>query len=202
MAAPAFPNPDELRERLVKTINDESIWKKEKDDKGIEIFVGKDDSKFKMFRGIGYIDEPIATLIPIVTDREKRKEWNEAFIGSDVIEQITPESKLIHPMFRAGAAKNRDFCCFASERSTETEFIEAQTSVEDPRVPPHKDFQRATVLLSGMHMTSVSPTRTRVLYMAQIDLGGWVPAMIGNMINMKQPLCIAKIRDYAEKQKK
>lgn len=138
-------------------------------------------------------------VIPLVKNKEHRKKWNEAYIDTDLIEDKA-EYKIMRPMFKAGAtATNRDFCVFFASYESETEFVDAQTSIEDSRCPPTKSFVRGTCFFSGTRMIAESATRTKVYYVGQLDLGGWVPAFIGNSINLKQPLCIAKIRDYSAK---
>lgn len=102
-------------------------------------------------------------------------------------------------MFKGGAAKNRDFCVYYANEKTEKEFIDAQCSIEDKRCPENKDFVRATCFYSGTRVIAETPNHLKVYYVGQIDLGGWVPAMIGNKINLGQPLVIGKIRDYAAK---
>jgi hypothetical protein len=88
---------------------------------------------------------------------------------------------------------------FFCETLSDTEYVDAQTSIEDPRCPPVKAFVRGKCLFSGTQFIKLSETQTKVIYVGQLDLGGWVPAFIGNIINVKQPMCIAKMREYAAK---
>ncbi|KAH7824339.1 putative StAR-related lipid transfer protein 10 [Monocercomonoides exilis] len=194
-----FPNADELLDRMRKMSEDESLWKKSKTDSGVDIFEGKVSTKYRQFRGVGYVDQPLATMVSVVKDAEKRKQWNEQMMGNEVVEDISEHVKVIHSKFNGGAASNRDFCVFYTDHLSDTEYIDAQTSIIHEKCPVMKGFVRATCLISGTRMIAESPTRTKVFYLGQVDLGGMVPSFVANIVNMKQPLCIARMRDFAMK---
>ena len=81
-------------------------------------------------------------------------------------------------------------------------YLDAQTSVEHPSCPPQKGFTRAKCFFSGTMMQKVSETQTRMYYVAQVDLAGWVPSFVANIVNEGQPLSIARLRDFAMSEEK
>ena len=39
-------------------------------------------------------------------------------------------------------------------------------------------------------------------YVGQVDLAGWVPAFVANVVNINQPLCKARLSKFAQDEEK
>jgi len=70
-------------------------------------------------------------------------------------------------------------------------------SVADPKCPEIKGKVRATMDIMGWYFEPL-PDRvgTKVTYLTQIDLGGWVPGSILKMAASQIPLVVAAVRKY------
>jgi hypothetical protein len=70
-------------------------------------------------------------------------------------------------------------------------------SVVDPRHPEVKGKVRATLKITGWFLEPL-PDRvgTRVTYITEIDLGGWIPGNILKMAATQIPLVVAAVRKY------
>ncbi|KAA6389930.1 MAG: hypothetical protein EZS28_014543 [Streblomastix strix] len=192
------PPREELVKKVLELADNEDLWNLSKEERDVKMYDSKEKNKYKMFRGQGW--QRIHQVVSIVTDLEKRKKWNPIFLGIEKIEDFSETEAIALCRFKGNPATDRDFLVYETIQRTETEYIEAQTSVINEAVGERKGFVRGTVIISGMHMKEVSPNHTSVIYVGQLDLGGWVPAFVANMVNEKQPLCIANIRDLANKE--
>ena len=102
-------------------------------------------------------------------------------------------------MFNASGVTNRDFCLICHTEVSNTHILDVQQSIEDSRVPVYKGFVRARNLFTGTLLERISDTETKMTYCGQIDLCGFIPHFVANIVNISQPLCIAALRDYATK---
>lgn len=135
-------------------------------------------------------------------NKEKRKIWNEQMIDNQKIADIDEFSGILNSSFNGSPASNRDFCVFYTYSETDEEYLDAQTSIEDERCPARKGFVRATCFYSGTMLQKVNDNQTKMIYVGQVDLGGWVPSFVGNIVNINQPLCIARLRKFCKDQEK
>ena len=136
-------------------------------------------------------------------DYSQWKNWYSQFKEQKIIEQIDPNTCIERVVYSSpGGASDRDFCELSVSEETDAGFLNAQMSFDDSRVPPVSGCVRANTQLTATLIQKVSDSQTQMTYVRQVDLGGYLPGFLRNMISSKQPMCIAMLRDCAEKQSK
>ncbi len=75
------------------------------------------------------------------------------------------------------------------------------TSVETPKVPRIVNRIRAQIQLNGwiLKPLSLDPPRTKITYVLQIKIKGWVPSIVANTYLTRRPLVLHVIDQYLQK---
>jgi len=72
-------------------------------------------------------------------------------------------------------------------------------SVEDPKVPANPNCVRGTLKIMGWAFEPLSDRlATKVTYITDIDLGGWIPGYFLKMAAGEIPLVVAAVRKYLD----
>lgn len=165
-------------------------------------------------------------VLGIISNISNRQHFDEMCEGGEVFRNLTSEARLIHIRFRARGGGlcqklRRDFCLllFCAELADGTCVVMSR-SVEHRACPPQSGYTRADLLISGWLLRPSSDgsqteatcasalqmcvaARSHVAgvccsYVVHTDLRGSVPSWMSNVIGAKQPLLIAKLRDFVE----
>ncbi|XP_021256937.1 stAR-related lipid transfer protein 9 isoform X2 [Numida meleagris] len=156
------------------------------------------------FLGAGVIERPLAYVWGLVRDPGKRHLYDRSINTARIHKKVTSHIQLVYLVTDTSLCylqQPRDFCCITVEAKEENLSVLAIQSVYDASMPhPCKDVVRGEILPSAWILEpDVVNGRdiTRVIYMAQVDLGApAIPARLLSSIAKRQPLVIARLAHF------
>ncbi|NXY42118.1 STAR9 protein, partial [Ceuthmochares aereus] len=156
------------------------------------------------FLGAGVIERPLPSVWGLVRDPGKRHLYDRTINTARIHKKVTSHIQLVYLVTDTSLCylkQPRDFCCITVEAKEENLSVLAVQSVYDASMPqPSKEVVRGEVLPSAWILEpDVVNGRdiTRVIYMAQVDLGApAIPARLLTSIAKKQPLVIARLAHF------
>jgi len=130
-----------------------------------------------------------------------RKLWDPWYEEGNLIENLNDSTSLTYMVMQGVAGtKIRDLSLVEKIQCTQDGTIYfAATSVE--KVPQVVDRIRAHLYLNGWIIKPISynPIRTRVTYVLQAKINGWVPTVVAKKYLLKRPLVVHTIDQYLQK---
>ncbi|XP_065610836.1 stAR-related lipid transfer protein 9 [Cyrtonyx montezumae] len=156
------------------------------------------------FLGAGVIERPLAYVWGLVRDPGKRHLYDRSINTARIHKKVTSHIQLVYLVTDTSLCylqQPRDFCCITVEAKEKNLSVLAIQSVYDASMPhPCKDVVRGEILPSAWILEpDVVNGRdiTRVIYMAQVDLGApAIPARLLSSIAKRQPLLIARLAHF------
>ncbi|XP_069714266.1 stAR-related lipid transfer protein 9 [Phaenicophaeus curvirostris] len=156
------------------------------------------------FLGAGVIERPLPSVWGLVRDPGKRHLYDRTINTARIHKKVTSHIQLVYLVTDTSLCylkQPRDFCCITVEAKEENLSVLAVQSVCDASMPhPSKEVVRGEILPSAWILEpDVVNGRdiTRVIYMAQVDLGTpAIPARLLSSIAKKQPLVIARLAHF------
>ncbi|NWX53169.1 STAR9 protein, partial [Steatornis caripensis] len=156
------------------------------------------------FLGAGVIERPLPSVWGLVRDPGKRHLYDRTINTARIHKKVTSHIQLVYLVTDTSLCylkQPRDFCCITVEAEEENLSVLAIQSVYDTSMPhPCKEVVRGEILPSAWILEpDVVNGRdiTRVIYMAQVDLGApAIPARLLSSIAKRQPLVIARLAHF------
>ncbi|KAF1396763.1 StAR-related lipid transfer protein 9, partial [Spheniscus magellanicus] len=156
------------------------------------------------FLGAGVIERPLPYVWGLVRDPGKRHLYDRTINTARIHKKVTSHIQLVYLVTDTSLCylkQPRDFCCITVEAKEENLSVLAIQSVYDASMPhPCKEVVRGEILPSAWILEpDVVNGRdiTRVIYMAQVDLGApAIPARLLSSIAKRQPLVIARLAHF------
>ncbi|KFQ79960.1 StAR-related lipid transfer protein 9, partial [Phaethon lepturus] len=156
------------------------------------------------FLGAGVIERPLPSVWGLVRDPGKRHLYDRTINTARIHKKVTSHIQLVYLVTDSSLCylkQPRDFCCITVEAEEENLSVLAVQSVYDASMPhPCKEVVRGEILPSAWILEpDVVNGReiTRVIYMAQVDLGApAIPARLLSSIAKRQPLVIARLAHF------
>ncbi|KAM6445938.1 stAR-related lipid transfer protein 9 [Rhynochetos jubatus] len=156
------------------------------------------------FLGAGVIERPLPSVWGLVRDPGKRHLYDRTINTARIHKKVTSHIQLVYLVTDTSLCylkQPRDFCCITVEAEEENLSVLAVQSVYDASMPhPCKEVVRGEILPSAWILEpDVVNGRdiTRVIYMAQVDLGApAIPARLLSSIAKRQPLVIARLAHF------
>ncbi|NXX83866.1 STAR9 protein, partial [Urocolius indicus] len=156
------------------------------------------------FLGAGVIERPLPCVWGLVRDPGKRHLYDRTINTARIHKKVTSHIQLVYLVTDTSLCylkQPRDFCCITVEAKEENLSVLAVQSVYDASMPhPAKEVVRGEILPSAWILEpDVVNGRdiTRVIYMAQVDLGApAVPARLLSSMAKRQPLVIARLAHF------
>ncbi|XP_009585328.1 PREDICTED: stAR-related lipid transfer protein 9, partial [Fulmarus glacialis] len=156
------------------------------------------------FLGAGVIERPLPCVWGLVRDPGKRHLYDRTINTARIHKKVTSHIQLVYLVTDTSLCylkQPRDFCCITVEAKEENLSVLAIQSVCDASMPhPCKEVVRGEILPSAWILEpDVVNGRdvTRVIYMAQVDLGApAIPARLLSSIAKRQPLVIARLAHF------
>ncbi|NXS72583.1 STAR9 protein, partial [Pandion haliaetus] len=156
------------------------------------------------FLGAGVIETPLPYVWGLVRDPGKRHLYDRTINTARIHKKVTSHIQLVYLVTDPSLCylkQPRDFCCITVEAKEENLSVLAIQSVYDASMPhPCKEVVRGEILPSAWILEpDVVNGRdiTRVIYMAQVDLGApAIPARLLSSIAKRQPLVIARLAHF------
>ncbi|NXF07268.1 STAR9 protein, partial [Smithornis capensis] len=177
-------------------------WKYQCTEKEVQVYYKVFPSATRHgFLGAGVIERPLPYVWGLVRDPGKRHLYDRSINTARIHKKVTSNIHLVHLVTDTSLCylkQPRDFCCITVEAKKENLSVLAIQSVYDASMPhPCKEAVRGEILPSAWIL---EPDRvngrdiTRVIYMAQVDLGApAIPTRLLSSIAKRQPLLIARL---------
>ena len=182
-------------------------WKKIKSKNGIKIFSRKvEGSSLLAFKGMATVNTSIGTLINVINDKPRHKEWVTRLAESDTVRLFTPlESIEYTHVYGIWPIADRDvvFHSKAIINQVKGEVVLLMHSVTDSAMPERDGIVRAELMESKYVLTILDDNKTSIEAEFHGDPKGWVPAWIANFFQRRWPFTTLKsLKEQAEKLEK
>jgi hypothetical protein len=196
------PSSDDLEQygkqniQQVLAYETQSHWINVKKVDGIEVdraIVG--NSAWQSIKATATVECSAENLAQQLTTADEMPRFDTMTSSCVVLNQVTPHTSVRYvqakPVFPTTA---RDFLVVTSEhRSGSNEIVIASRSIEfDEIMPLQPNFVRATMYISGYVLRALSPTQCHVTLIVHMDLGGYLPASVLNMLSTAAPIKLLK----------
>ncbi|NWS98276.1 STAR9 protein, partial [Mionectes macconnelli] len=177
-------------------------WKYQCTEKEVQVYYKVFPSATRHgFLGAGVIERPLSYVWGLVRDPCKRHLYDRSISTARIHKKVTSHIHLVYLVTDTSLCylkQPRDFCCITVEAKEENLSVLAIQSVYDASMPhPCKEAVRGEILPSAWILepdTVNGRDVTRVIYMAQVDLGApAIPARLLSSIAKRQPLVIARL---------
>ncbi|NWS10439.1 STAR9 protein, partial [Pachyramphus minor] len=177
-------------------------WKYQCTEKEVQVYYKDFPSATRHgFLGAGVIERPLSYVWGLVRDPCKRHLYDRSINTARIHKKVTSHIHLVYLVTDTSLCylkQPRDFCCITVEAKEENLSVLAIQSVYDASMPhPCKEAVRGEILPSAWILEpDIVNGRdiTRVIYMAQVDLGApAVPPRLLSSIAKQQPLVIARL---------
>eukprot|EP00339_Tiarina_fusa_P015843 CAMPEP_0117023768 /NCGR_PEP_ID=MMETSP0472-20121206/17710_1 /TAXON_ID=693140 ORGANISM="Tiarina fusus, Strain LIS" /NCGR_SAMPLE_ID=MMETSP0472 /ASSEMBLY_ACC=CAM_ASM_000603 /LENGTH=205 /DNA_ID=CAMNT_0004729991 /DNA_START=70 /DNA_END=687 /DNA_ORIENTATION=- len=194
---------DNTIDSLQKLCTSDDDWTFVNEKKEVKIHLRHvEESAVVMLRGVTTIPCTPDDILKCTEDLESRKSWDELFIEGNVVRELDDAHQIIHFKFKSPSmmVTNRDFVMArAVKRNDDGVILSNHVSVVVDDCPDAKGFVRGDVFASGYWIKPNGDGTSTVAYVVQIDPKGWIPTAIVNVVAKKQPLVLAKMRDFLAK---
>ncbi|RUP45233.1 hypothetical protein BC936DRAFT_148444 [Jimgerdemannia flammicorona] len=125
-----------------------------------------------------------------------RQIWDERFDGAEMREYFSHREALFYSKLKGSwPVSGRDIAGVSIRDTSEDVIYIAQSSVEDPKIPPVSSHTRAQLYISGWKISAV-PNGVSLTYITHVDIKGSVPSAFIKMIQLQTPQCAGKVADY------
>ncbi|XP_014107350.1 PREDICTED: stAR-related lipid transfer protein 9 [Pseudopodoces humilis] len=177
-------------------------WKYQCTEKEVQVYYKVFPSATRHgFLGAGVIERPLPYVWGLVRDPGKRHLYDSSINTARIHKKVTSHIHLVYLVTDTSLCylkQPRDFCCITVEAEEENLSVLAMQSVYDASMPhPCKEAVRGEILPSAwiLEPDIVNGREiTRVIYMAQVDLGApAIPARLLSSMAKRQPLVIARL---------
>ncbi|NXT10313.1 STAR9 protein, partial [Prunella fulvescens] len=177
-------------------------WKYQCTEKEVQVYYKVFPSATRHgFLGAGVIERPLPYVWGLVRDPGKRHLYDSSINTAQIHKKVTSHIHLVYLVTDTSLCylkQPRDFCCITVEAKEENLSVLAIQSVYDASMPqPCKEAVRGEILPSAwiLEPDIVNGREiTRVIYMAQVDLGApAIPARLLSSVAKRQPLVIAQL---------
>ncbi|OQR95291.1 hypothetical protein ACHHYP_00128 [Achlya hypogyna] len=169
-----------------------TTWSHVKDTDGVTVFRGVNDhSPWNCIKATTTVHCSVDELAKQLNDPAQMSVFDEMTDNCRVVEALNPsETTSIRyvqakPVFPTTA---RDFLVVTSEQRVGNKIIIGTKSVEHDAVPLNRSFVRAHTHVSGYLLRPVSETECQVTLIVHMDLGGYMPAYVINLLSVSSPI--------------
>jgi hypothetical protein len=170
-----------------------SPWERVRDDAGIAVHRRKiPGASIHEFRGRGVVDAPMAKVIAVAQDSDRRTEWMDRCIEAKTLEKPTQKSQIAYNRTKgSGLVSDRDAVIYGKAifdiRRKEVRF--EFHAVTYPKIPPRSGVVRMPALKGHWIFQPVAgdPNKTRVEYQVHADPGGYIPTFLVNLVSREIP---------------
>ncbi|KAI8993511.1 hypothetical protein BDB01DRAFT_329563 [Pilobolus umbonatus] len=187
--------------RSLKQLLREKDWKKVlKHKSGTVVYMLQKESKSEKiatFRGEiiieGFTPQSIFYVIGM------RKLWDEQFEEGRLIENLNDTTSLTHEVYKStGSSKAYDLTLVEKiDCEADGEILFGYTSIDYPPLPKTPGRTRTQIKLQGwvLKQLSTSPVTSRLTYVTQEHIKGWIPGLTKKSLARK-PLIVSAVNNY------
>jgi hypothetical protein len=141
-------------------------------------------------------------------DKDYRKQWDPLVYDLKLVEHIRDDWKVFYIHFKSNVylVSDRDFVyarnVFYSEDGKSCFLV--SVSVEHEKCPPVSGIVRGGCVLAGWYLEEIhdeksGKTDLYVVYLAQTDFAGWIPASVARSNLIDQPMNITRVAKLLNK---
>ncbi len=157
-----------------------------------------------MVKGEGVIKCPPEGIVAIVAEQANKASWDKMYKAGRVLQQVSEDCRVLYDSYnRIWPTAPRDFCSVALvERHVDGSVVMANRSVQHPDCPEVDGVVRANVMLGGIVLKPLPESNyehSHITYLMFVDVGGEIPTFVLNKIANDQPMCVAGLREVAER---
>eukprot|EP01129_Flabellula_baltica_P004091 TRINITY_DN1394_c0_g1_i1.p1 TRINITY_DN1394_c0_g1~~TRINITY_DN1394_c0_g1_i1.p1 ORF type:complete len:234 (-),score=54.95 TRINITY_DN1394_c0_g1_i1:13-618(-) len=189
------PNLQECVQDLLTTIASDR-WETINEKKGITVSQKTDaNSDFTLLKSVGTIKSSAQSIVDIVEDIENRGNWDLFFEEGQVVSREGDEGYAYLKFKGQWTVWPRDFALYLGKMFVDGQWVCVAKSVAHPEIPEKSGCVRGTILTSGFRVVpNEDDSECEVTMVIQVDLAGWLPTKISNLVNTYQPLGTIGIR--------
>lgn len=187
--------------KTLKAVVSESGWTKELTHRsGVNVY-SKNKSNMPIYMGTheikGFDPQAVFAVIGM------RKLWDEWYEEGNLVENLNDTTSLTYMVLQGlSGSKPRDLSLVEKIECTRNGSIYfVAKSVQTDKVPKVANRIRAYIHLNGwvLEPISINPPKTRVSYVLQTQIKGWIPVFVANKYLSKRPLILNTIDKYLQK---
>jgi len=181
---------------------EEDKWKPAKEQNGVKVHTRTvEGSSLSIARGIVTIKAPVEKCFEYAMDATKRTEWDKLIKECRKVRDADNGHGIFYMQSVAKwPASARDFIIdLYSKHFDDRSIVSLGKCPEAEEVPPVKGVVRGKCINSGyIFVPNEDNTATTLTFVMQLDMGGWLPASVVNMVMVDEPLCLVNFRDKVE----
>lgn len=165
-------------------------------------------SDIMSFRGYGEIHRCSPEILRLfIVQIDQRSYWDPTFLQGTYNVEVSPAVRIMTHSYDAPfPVSPRDFVTIGAERLEEDgTLIAGVQSIVREDLPERRGYVRGELRSSGFVIKPIPPEpgidypRCAVYYLATVDVKGWLPTWVVNLVNAQQPLNINALRDLISK---
>lgn len=179
--------------------NEDDGWKFKLEQDGVKVYLKSDPNggELNFSKGIGIIAGSPEMIRAMYCAPGTRPLWDEMYDTGEVIEQIDPNTTIGYAAFKAPwPVSGRDFCTIGrSIVNPDGSILVYHADYQHPKAPKKKGLVRGELIYSALYAKPIpgNPSKSEVIYAVGSNPKGSLPTNIVNAVNVKQPLCVARI---------
>jgi len=160
----------------------------------------------QIMRGDADLECSMDEFLALMKSIERRKEWDVLVELCRMMEQIDDRSFFIYLLFKTQwPVYPRDLVVFGSSKDLEDgRVIVIGISSKHEKCPEVSGVVRAQLVLSA-NILKAKTTRSEpgcsVVYLAEINLNGWIPYSVMNRVSTEAPMVLARINELLKQDK-
>jgi len=184
--------------------NEEDKWKLAKEQDGVKVHTRTvEGSSLSIARGVVTVKASLQKCLDLAMAAEKRASWDKIIKEARKVRD-TDDGHVIFYLQSVAKwpASARDFLIdLYIKRFDDHSVVAYGKCPEKEEVEPVKGVVRGKCISSGyIFVPNADDTATTITYVMQLDMGGWLPASIVNMVMVDEPLCLTQFRNILEKE--
>ncbi|OQR90201.1 hypothetical protein THRCLA_09408 [Thraustotheca clavata] len=173
-----------------------TTWSFAKESDGVVAYRGiNEHSPWNCIKAITTVNCSAEELAKQLNDPNQMSNFDEMTDNCRVIEQLNPTGTTsiryvqAKPVFPTTA---RDFLVVTSEHRMKDAIIIGTKSIQHDAIPLNHSFVRANTHVSGYIMRPLSPTKCQLTLIVHMDLGGFMPPYVINLLSVSSPIALLK----------
>ena len=154
------------------------------------------ESGLYVVRAKGIIPASPEAIFALVSDLDRKKQWDPMFVEGRVVKEFSPEVKVNYQRFYAPwPVSHRDFVFMSVlRREPDGTIVFAGSSIDIPSLPDVSGLVRGEMVRGGFILRPHGEGETRVTYIVHVDPRGMLPTMIVNKFQKSQTANVYKIK--------
>jgi len=180
---------------------EEDKWTFAKEQNGVKVHTRTvPGCSLNIARGVVKVNATVQQCYDYAMDAPKRPEWDKFIKESRKVRETEDGHVIVYlQSITKFPASARDFNIdLVTKRFDDGSVVVFGKMPETEDVPPVKGVVRGKCINSGYIFVPNEDNTTTLTFVMQLDMGGWLPTSIVNMVMVDEPLCLISFRDKVE----